>query len=132
MCSQTQPPAKLHQMTSTEIQKCELEAKPCTSLGTYPLIVSHAEIHNTHTYTVSKATDTHTSRYTNVNRGSQSLSLAVALTHKGSPHDLALTQEIPDVHTVTGRVTHLQSHPFTLPHTQFLLSAWRFAPVLIT
>lgn len=55
-----------------------------------------------------------------------------SLTHKGSPHDRTFTQEIPDVHVVTGRVMHLQSHPFTLSHTQFLLSAWRFAPALVT
>lgn len=45
----------------------------------------------THTHIVSRSSNTHTSRHTNANLGNHLFSPAVALSHKGSPHDRALT-----------------------------------------
>lgn len=51
-----------------------------------------------------------------------SLVISCSFTHKGSPHDHAFTQEIPDVHIVTGRVMHLQvTSIHTVTHPIFSL-----------
>ena len=60
-----------------------------------------------------------TSSYTSANWGNHSLSPSVALTHTKEALISMLSHRKPQIDTVTDRITHLESQPFTVKHPVF-------------